>query len=140
MTVSPPKLITWSDQYSVEVSSIDAQHQKLIGFINDLHAAMAARQGSAVAGKILNGLVAYTVTHFSFEEGLLATKGYPDLAAHKAEHSKLMASVKKLQQEFQEGKITLSLELMRFLKSWLMDHIAGVDKKYTVHLHAAGVR
>jgi hemerythrin len=32
------------------------------------------------------------------------------------------------------------MEVMRFLQHWLVDHICGVDKKYTEHLHAAGLK
>ncbi len=33
-------LIPWSDQYSLMIDSIDNQHKKLVGFINQLHEAM----------------------------------------------------------------------------------------------------
>ena len=29
---------------------------------------------------------------------------------------------------------------MTFLKDWLVNHIVGVDKKYTVHMKTAGVK
>ena len=35
---------------------------------------------------------------------------------------------------------TLSLEVMNFLKSWLVKHIQGSDKAYTAHLNAKGVK
>ena len=139
-TSAPPKLITWSDQYSVGIAAIDSQHQKLVAFINGLHAAMLSGQGSTVLGKTLDGLVGYTVTHFAFEEKLLRDSAYPELEAHRAEHAKLISSVSKLQQGFRSGTVAMSRDVMQFLKGWLMDHIVGVDKKYTSHMNACGVK
>jgi hemerythrin-like metal-binding protein len=135
-----PKAVTWSEQYSVGVASIDSEHQKLIGLLNDLHAAMMSGQGRTVMGKVLDGLSAYTVTHFAHEEGLMRLHAYPAYLPHKAEHDKLVKQVKSLQEEFRGGNATISLEVMSFLQDWLVNHIVGVDKKYTVHMKAAGVK
>ncbi|MBI1864448.1 MAG: hemerythrin, partial [Nitrospirae bacterium] len=35
-------LVTWDSTWSVNVKEIDAQHQKLIGIVNDLHEAIKA--------------------------------------------------------------------------------------------------
>jgi hemerythrin len=45
--------------------------------------------------------------------------------------------VAKLQADFRSGKMTVSLDLMKFLKSWLTSHILENDKKYApVAVHA----
>lgn len=135
-----PKAVTWSPQYSVGIAAIDSEHQKLIGLLNDLHAAMMQGQGRAVMGKVLDGLSAYTVSHFAHEESLLRMHAYRDYAPHKAEHDKLIKQVKSLQEDFSAGNATILLEVMTFLQNWLVNHIVGVDKKYTAHLQAAGVK
>jgi hemerythrin len=122
------------------LGKIDSEHQRLIELINELHAAMAAGQGRPVLEKILNGVAAYTFTHFANEEDLMRKHGYPGYEAHKAEHDKLVAQVRELQADARTSKLGLSLDVMHFLKQWLMKHIAVVDKKYTAHLHAAGVK
>jgi hemerythrin-like metal-binding protein len=132
--------ITWSTQYSVGISTIDSQHQKLVGLLNDLHAAMMQGKGKAIIGKILDGLAEYTVSHFAHEERLMQLYRYPEFAQHKAIHDKLIAQVKKLQEDLRGEKATISLDVMSFLQRWLVDHIQGVDKKYTAHMQAAGVK
>jgi hemerythrin len=57
-------LITWNDSLSVKVAEIDEQHKKLIAMINELNDAMRLGKGKDVLGKIVNGLVTYTTTHF----------------------------------------------------------------------------
>ena len=127
-------LLNWSTEYSVEVESIDKQHQQLFSMLNDLHDAMKAGKGAQLAPRVLKKLVDYTCEHFAWEEALMAKAHYPELARHKAEHDKLTGEVAKLVQDVESGKTVVSMKLLQFLRSWLQDHIAGVDKKYTSYL------
>jgi hemerythrin len=130
----------WSDKYSVGVLSIDGQHKRLIEIINILYDAMRAGQGEFVLGKTLDDLVDYTKTHFRFEENLMQTKGYPDLAAHRKMHEGLTTQVWELAHQYKSGKTTLSIQTGNFLKSWLTNHILNTDMKYSEHLVARGAR
>jgi hemerythrin-like metal-binding protein len=133
-------LISWTPQLSVGIDSIDSQHKRLIDLINELHAAMMSGKGADVLSKTLDGLASYTATHFSYEENLMRQTGFSGFTAHCAEHAKLIDSVRKLQQERRSGKTAISLDVMKFLRQWLRDHIAGMDRAYTQHLVAAGVK
>jgi hemerythrin len=132
-------LITWSDRYSVGIARIDAEHRKLVDLVNELYAAIVACNPTSVTARVLDGLASYTVSHFSAEEALMKRHGFPGYVQHKAEHDKLVAQVKQLQQDLRAGKAAVSQEVMSFLQSWLIGHILGMDKKYTSHLKAAGV-
>ncbi|RKZ74881.1 MAG: hemerythrin, partial [Gammaproteobacteria bacterium] len=44
-----------------------------------------------------------------------------------------------LQRHFSAGEATISQEIFDFLKDWLVNHILGSDKEYTVFLNAKGV-
>lgn len=133
-------LITWDDKYSVEIPSIDAQHKKLIEIINTLHEAMSQGKGDKVLNQVMDELVQYTQTHFAFEEKLLMANAYPDIVNHKAEHEKLTQKVVEFQTMAKNGQIALSVSVNSFLKSWLLDHIAGFDKKYSALLKSKGVK
>lgn len=133
-------LLTWSTDYSVEVETIDKQHQKLFAMLNELHDAMKAGKGSLVAPAILKRVVAYTREHFSDEEGMMIRAHYPDFVSHKALHDKLTGEVVAIVKDFEAGKVVLSMKLLDFLSKWLQSHIVGCDKKYTVYLQAAGIR
>lgn len=139
-TATSGPLITWSDRYSVGIATIDKEHQKLVSLVNELYTAILAGDAPAVTSKVLDGLASYTVSHFAAEEALMKRYNYPGFAAHKAEHDKLMAQVTQFQSDLRAGKAKLSQELMSFLQTWLIAHILGVDKKYTAHLHSAGIK
>jgi len=82
-------LITWSDNLSVGIDSIDAQHKSIITMINTLNDALADGSTHEVLHKIFDGLAVYTITHFDYEEKLFAEYDYVDNAAHTAEHQAL---------------------------------------------------
>lgn len=132
-------LLEWKDEFSVAVQSIDNQHKKLFAMINDLYDAMRTGKGSQVAPNILVKLVAYAREHFAAEEKLMLQAGYPQYAPHKAEHDKFTAEVARMIQELGAGKLTISVQLLDFLKKWLQAHILTTDKKYSSHLRAAGI-
>ena len=132
-------LMEWSPAFSVKVKKFDDQHKKLVDLVNQLHDAMRSGQGNAMLGVVLQQLITYTSSHFGDEEKLMAAHAYPDLAAHKAEHQKLVAQVLDLQKKFQAGSSMLTLTVMNFLKDWLINHIQGVDKKYSAFLNGKGV-
>ncbi len=123
-------LITWTDDLSVSVSGIDAQHKKLVTMINNLHDAMRERKGNDVIGTILKEMVAYSKTHFNYEEGLLTSAGYKDLASHRQIHANFIKKATGLQNDFESGKMGVTMETMKFLSDWLVNHIKGEDRKY----------
>jgi hemerythrin len=132
-------LITWSDRYSVGIGRVDAEHRKLVDLINELHSAIVEGKQTTVISRVLNGLAAYTLFHFAGEETLMKIYHYPGYPQHKAEHDKLADEVKKLQTDLRGGK-QVTRQVMSFLQNWLIGHIVGMDKKYTAHLQAAGVK
>ncbi|MDE2183273.1 MAG: hemerythrin family protein [Alphaproteobacteria bacterium] len=134
-------LLAWNDTYSVGVVELDNDHKKLIALINALFDAMRAQKGREIVGEILDGLVSYTAEHFAREERMFAKTAYPETAAHKVAHRALVQQVLDVQAKYKDGKIaTLSIELMKFLKRWLTDHIQNEDKRYSAHLNGYGIR
>ena len=128
-------IFPWLEKYSVGIEQIDAQHQGLVRLINDLHAAMIAGQGSQNIGKILDELVHYTEEHFSYEENMLRERNFSRLIGHQLEHKRLTGQVVELREKYRNNSITLTMEVMRFLKDWLANHIMGHDQKYAAELN-----
>ncbi len=133
-------LMTWTEKLSVGVGVLDEDHKKLVGMLNELYDAMQAGQGRDSLGRILNGLVQYTTFHFAREEKFFAQTGYAAAALHKQEHDALTRQVLDVQQKYAAGVTsTLSLDVMQFLRNWLVNHIQGSDQKYRPHLNAKGI-
>ncbi len=89
---------------------------------------------------VLGRLKDYTVNHFAYEEKLFAKHGYPQAESHAQIHAKLVEQVQDFAAEVRAGRATVSMDLLRFLRKWLTDHIMGTDKQYGPYLAARGVR
>ena len=134
------QLVAWDDSLSVNVNAIDEQHKKLIALINELHAAMKDRKGNAILFDVVKRLKDYTVTHFQFEEKLFDKYGFPDTKAHKEIHKTFVDTVANFDADLRSGRATVSMDVLRFLKRWLIEHIKGTDKGYSKFLNKHGVR
>jgi hemerythrin len=134
-------LIQWTEKLSVGVKQFDDEHKKLVGMLNELFDGMMAGKGKDVLGKVLDGLIEYTKSHFANEERLMVTYGYPELATHKFEHDSLAKQVLEVQRKYKEGgSAVLSMDVLNFLKGWLEKHIQGSDKKYAPLFNAKGIK
>lgn len=131
--------IIWNDRMSVEVEEIDKQHQKLIEMINALGDAMTNGKGRSVIGEIIEGLADYAVTHFETEEEYFNKFEYPQSAAHKKEHDDFVKRVLEFKKGFEKGELSLSVEVMMFLRDWLKKHIMDEDKKYVPFFNKVGL-
>jgi hemerythrin len=134
-------LMTWTDRMSVGVAVLDEDHRTLVAMVNALHDAMQAGHGKEKLGQVLGELVQYTKVHFAREETLFSRTGYPEAATHRQQHAALTRQVVDVQEKFAAGQVaTLSLEVMHFLRDWLVRHIQGSDQAYRDHLNAKGIR
>ncbi|MDR0447208.1 MAG: bacteriohemerythrin [Treponema sp.] len=127
--------VFWDDAFSVNFELIDNQHKELVRMTNTLF--MGCKAGSTAADvafmKTIRSAVEYAQTHFYTEEKHMQLANYPDLEAHKGEHSTFVSTVVKAVKEFEEGN-SEPIALARFLKQWLLNHIAKSDKKYAPYL------
>ena len=122
-------LIRWRAQYNLGLDEIDAQHQSLLELINKAWRAIVRRSDPSVVLAVIDELERYTLAHFTAEETFMRVTGYPAFEAHKREHQ---AFVARIAEERQRAATTgsLSLDLMHFLRDWLIDHIVVSDKAY----------
>lgn len=128
----------WSADYSVNIKAIDDQHRELVNILNRLFVAVSNREGDKVIAGILDALMSYTQTHFALEERLMQQARYQDFEAHKEEHRKLIADLDRLCKKHLLEEKPIYFEMLSFLKTWLREHIQGVDTKYSEALQRAG--
>jgi hemerythrin len=133
-------LVTWTEKLSVGVKVLDDDHKNLVGILNELYDAVQKGRGKESLGKTLDGLIDYTKAHFVREEQFFQQTNYADFATHKKLHDNFVKQTLAVQQKYKAGaSSTMSLELMSFLKNWLVTHIQGEDKKYGPHLNSQGI-
>ncbi|HRY05877.1 MAG TPA: bacteriohemerythrin [Hyphomicrobiaceae bacterium] len=124
-------LLEWSEEFSVGIDLIDKQHKILIRAINLLAMAVEYNSSRELMGEIFVTLRDYTDTHFSYEEELFDRFSYPETEKHKAEHRSLLSQVVSLEQRWKSGDAEVGPEVLKFLVTWLRNHIMGSDKRYS---------
>jgi hemerythrin len=132
-------LFTWSSTYELGIPAMDRQHLTLVEAINELHEAMHAGQDREVVQRTIHKLISYTKIHFESEEQLLTAKGFPSYTEHRMEHHAFVKRVLDFHNQFMDGRVVLSAEVMQFLKDWLASHILVEDRRYAVWMKERGM-
>ena len=138
--ITARKFFEWKDEYSVGIESIDQQHRKLINLINLLQTATTYSTGGGYEREALNELVDYTVSHFGYEEELMEKYDYPDFEPHKKQHQKMIDTVNRILDQYEQNPDLAMRDAHQFLKDWLIQHINGTDKQYSDFLISKGVK
>lgn len=131
--------ITWTSELNVGVEKFNDEHKKLVDYINRLHMGIVSGDSKSALESILSGLIEYTAGHFSHEEDLMIRHSYANYEIHRQEHENLKAKVIDFDQRLKEGKLAFSIELMKFLRDWLTNHINISDKAYSKFFNEKGV-
>lgn len=128
--------IDWTPKFSVGSPLMDRQHKALIALTNQIHSAMLKGALKEDMQRVFSELISYTASHFTSEEGLMREAGYPRLTSHHLQHMEFVQRARELHAQLLAGKFTVSMDLLRFLKSWLSEHILGSDQQYAPYLNA----
>jgi hemerythrin len=133
-------MFQWDEKYSVGIQSIDSQHKEIFLHLNKLLDAMKQGLASDVIAPIILDLEKYAVLHFQKEEFFFQRFNFQESAEHIKEHNDFTKKVTSLKEDLKSGKITLSFELLNFLKDWIDHHILIIDKQYVECFRLNGLK
>ena len=131
-------IVEWDDRYLIGIPLVDEQHKELIRLTNTLYESCLQGDAAAQASfkEAVRAVVDYVKFHFGAEEQILKNIHYPDFAAHKKEHEEFVKQVLEEVKDFEGGKKFVPNVFVRFLRDWILTHIAMEDTKYAVYIHA----
>ena len=124
------KKIEWKDEYNLDISMIDRQHQKLFDYLNILRQGILEHNAIDAIKQGIQDLYDYGREHFSFEESLMKKGGFPILLEHIETHKSFNREIKTYQDRFEAGNEIMATDLILFIKNWLLNHILVEDRKY----------
>ena len=133
-------IIKWKQVYETGIVALDKEHQALVEQINALFEAVRAKRGAEVYADVVAMLETYVREHFAHEERLMQEYQFPGLAEHQQVHQNLVAAVQKLTVDHAVMDECAAHELLNFLRTWILEHIVKVDKKYGVFIESRGGR
>jgi methyl-accepting chemotaxis protein len=134
-----PDLINWDASIELGIKVFDTQHRRLVELINDLNRAMKLRKSREILTGIFAELVDYTQRHFGDEEKMMRQHDFNELQEHESQHKHFAEKMAEMQQQIKAGNAMVTMDLMAFLKDWLIKHIKGTDKQYRAFFKAKGV-
>ena len=129
---------TWDPTLETGNELVDSQHKQLFELINELHDAIVDGDALETQQSILDRLLAYAETHFLDEEKLMASVGYPGLAAQQEMHREYTFETNRLAEDARASEMVLPITLAVFLHEWLTKHIRIEDRKIGEYIRAQG--
>jgi hemerythrin len=126
------ELVSWSPSFSVGVKLIDDQHKELLNLTNDLFNHCVGDEASEreYFKKVIAKAIEYVKIHFSTEEKIMIATKFSGYREHKRQHDAFVLTVVEQVNAFNEGKSFTLLSFTKFLKDWVLTHIAVSDKLY----------
>eukprot|EP01012_Entosiphon_sulcatum_P059319 TRINITY_DN836_c0_g1_i1.p1 TRINITY_DN836_c0_g1~~TRINITY_DN836_c0_g1_i1.p1 ORF type:complete len:714 (-),score=103.58 TRINITY_DN836_c0_g1_i1:60-2168(-) len=134
----PKTPIEWTEEFAVHIPLVDDQHQTLFEMVESLRLALVEKKDRQTLGKVLKGLINYTMEHFESEELVMQQVGYPVLDAHSAVHQEFTDRCIEWITEFSEGRLNAE-EVLDYLVKWLVNHIMQSDKKIEAYCIAKNI-
>ncbi len=129
-------LVVWDSRFELGINKIDEQHKHLVEICNELFRGclLGKDESETYFRKALKEAVNYVLLHFSDEEKILIYYKYPEFTKHKTEHEKFIKQILHEANEFEKGSSFVPNQFARFLRDWILQHIAIEDKKYAAYI------
>lgn len=126
-----PWRLDWTDELSVGVPEMDAEHRHFIGLVNDLSEAILWRMELQQVKERMQAIVDDAVEHFSHEEALFEKWGYPDAGEHAKTHALILSEIREMVALFGRDETEYAwIEAGLKLKHILVEHLLLEDMKY----------
>jgi len=118
----------WNDKYLIGIEQFDNDHKHLMTLLNEIFDVfMSHKRNENRSQEILDALTTYTTRHFSDEESWMRVRNYSRTKEHVQDHQRFVQRLVELKKNFQDGTGHLTLDIISFLKVWLLTHIAISD-------------
>jgi hemerythrin len=146
------KLLTWRDEWSLGIDTLDTDHRDLVGNLVDiclrfcplaanpagLPAGLAAPGASVFGGSdqgdLIESLAAFGAkfhAHCRREESFMRAIHYPRVAEHAAEHLALMTDFSEILRDWRSrGLQVFDDTAQEWVRHWLVAHVLGSDRDF----------
>ncbi len=115
--------IDWSDEWLVEVDSLDRQHKAIAGLTNQLYQATGVGQAKTRLAVILGTIVDQIQSHLDHAEDLVQEYTGLDQGTALARHRRLAQQCADMQDKCRAGEMSIDLELVNTIKHEFLAHL-----------------
>lgn len=132
-------MIGWKDSYAVGVTMIDTQHKKLFEIAAHAEEILLMPEHLDKFDEIIeiiNELKAYTVFHFSEEQGIMEKIKYPKYFSHCTEHQDFIEKMEAIDLSIldhcQQDELN---DIIQFIVNWIVEHVLSRDMDLAKYYH-----
>jgi len=127
--------LVWTQDCHSGHPQLDAQHQTLFDYCNQLLTAIHHPTPDEQINLILQHLLDAVVQHCQDEQLLMQKIAYPYTQEHTARHHALLERALQHMRSFQQGQLAIG-DLARFLANDLVfSHVVNEDQEFYAYLH-----
>jgi hemerythrin len=128
------QLLPWHEDYGLGLDLIDDQHQRLFSLMNQVWEALYSlvEDSAEATSSLILELEHYARAHFDEEEAFMQETGYPRLESHRKAHEAFISRIHAEKDALLAGN-RVSLDLLLFLRDWLISHVLVADRDYAGH-------
>lgn len=126
----------WDPKYSVNIKSIDTQHQRFFEICNEINYLISQHKADEKSvGKVVDELFDYAKTHLTYEEKYFKELNYPGTSTHIVQHDLFRKKISEYKHSLENANA-----IADFARDWLSDHILAVDHQYSQFFIAHDVK
>jgi|GEM_PF-92896 len=117
-------------EYSLNNAQMDENHRVFLETLETL-----ANANKANFMQLFAALVEHTEAHFAEENTLMDSSGFPAIAEHKGEHSRVLGELKQLNERVAKGSIMFARAwINEQALDWFKLHLSTMDAALAKHL------
>jgi diguanylate cyclase (GGDEF)-like protein/hemerythrin-like metal-binding protein len=122
--------VEWSSQLESGNKDIDADHQLLFYYVNDLHDSITNRVPIDTIKELILRMSNHIHSHFSKEEGILFRSGYEEYIEHRSIHQRILQEYEIIASKAINGEISLAAIMSFLVEKVVLKHIVEDDGKF----------
>jgi hemerythrin-like metal-binding protein len=122
----PMSLSSLKDKLNTGIDSLDYEHRKLVGVMEELCDKYDRAESSV--SDLFGTLYSVASAHFALEESIMRERKYASYDAHKADHEQLLDRIRFMMEAYEAGQCAdCGTTLRACLEAWLAAHVANAD-------------
>ena len=126
--------VEFNDDLKLSYEPLNKQHIRWIELLNKLYTVIVNNESDEKIKDIFKELVDYTIWHFNFENKMMNKYNFNEEKSHLDKHEDILDKLNSIIYKMEDNEFVPKVNLLEFLKSWLVDHILKTDVKLADHL------
>jgi hemerythrin len=134
--------VKWHNSYSMGIKVIDDQHKGLLDLVNELfnHSTGNEEEEREYFKEVIGHAVDYVKVHFATEEKYMIVTKFPGYKEHKKTHEDFVREIVNSVKDYDTGKRLVLAHFSKFLRDWVLGHVAVMDVKYSEYFKKIATR